>query len=87
MLALAGIASLVACNAMSALAATSEGGGEASLKLPDLSQGMFLNNAINGRTLLMIGLIFCALGMGFGLAIYMNLKKLPVHRAMRESPS
>src|SRR5205823_3497942 len=25
-----------------------------------------------------------ALGMGFGLAIYMNLKKLPVHRAMRE---
>jgi K(+)-stimulated pyrophosphate-energized sodium pump len=83
-LALAGIASLVAFNAMSALAATSEVGGEASLTLPDLSKGMFLNNAINGRTLLMVGLIFCALGMAFGLAIYMNLKKLPVHRAMRE---
>jgi K(+)-stimulated pyrophosphate-energized sodium pump len=67
---------------MSALAATSEVGGEANLKLPDLSQVAFMG--INGRTLLMVGLVFCALGMIFGLAIYMNLKKLPVHRAMRE---
>ena len=32
----------------------------------------------------MIGLIFCVLGLGFGLAIYMRLKNLPVHRAMLE---
>jgi K(+)-stimulated pyrophosphate-energized sodium pump len=87
-LTLSGIAAVVAFNAASALAqgtgTAGEVGGEASLKLPDLSQSMFLNNAINGRTLLMIGLIFCALGIFFGLAIYMNLKKLPVHRAMRE---
>ncbi len=28
--------------------------------------------------------MFCFLGLLFGLWIYMNLKKLPVHRAMRE---
>jgi K(+)-stimulated pyrophosphate-energized sodium pump len=87
-LTLSGIVAVVAFNAASALAqgagTAGEIGGEASLKLPDLSQSMFLNNAINGRTLLMVGLVFCALGIFFGLAIYMNLKKLPVHRAMRE---
>jgi len=77
-----GIASVVAFNATSALAFAREAGGEASLKLPDLSDVMFMG--VNGRTLLMAGLVFCALGILFGLAIYMNLKKLPVHRAMRE---
>jgi K(+)-stimulated pyrophosphate-energized sodium pump len=81
-LTLIGIASVVAFNATSVLAQTREAGGEASLKLPDLSSVMFMG--VNGRTLLMVGLIFCALGIFFGLAIYMNLKKLPVHRAMRE---
>jgi K(+)-stimulated pyrophosphate-energized sodium pump len=79
---LIGIASVVALNVPSALAQTREAGGEASLKLPDLSNVMFMG--VNGRTLLMVGLVFCALGILFGLAIYMNLKKLPVHRAMRE---
>jgi K(+)-stimulated pyrophosphate-energized sodium pump len=64
--------------------AQSHGGGEASLHLPDLAEVNFFNNAINGHRLLMVGLIICALGLLFGLAIYMNLKKLPVHRAMRE---
>ncbi|HEY2171157.1 MAG TPA: hypothetical protein VGJ30_16150, partial [Candidatus Angelobacter sp.] len=39
-----------------------EAGGEANLKLPDLSQVSFLNG-INGSKLLTIGLIFCALGL------------------------
>jgi K(+)-stimulated pyrophosphate-energized sodium pump len=86
LLTLSGIAAVVAFNATSVLAfapdGTREAGGEASLKLPDLSDVMFMG--VNGRTLLMVGLVFCALGMLFGLAIYMNLKKLPVHRAMRE---
>jgi K(+)-stimulated pyrophosphate-energized sodium pump len=81
-LTLIGIASVLAFNATSALAQASEVGGEANLKLPDLSDVMFMG--VNGRTLLMVGLVFCALGILFGLAIYMNLKKLPVHRAMRE---
>jgi len=59
-------------------------GGEASLKLPNLSQVSFFNNAINGHNLLLIGILFCILGLLFGLTIYMRLKHLPVHRAMRE---
>ncbi|MGB2607157.1 MAG: sodium-translocating pyrophosphatase [Candidatus Sulfotelmatobacter sp.] len=61
-----------------------EAGGEASLKLPDLSQVSFLNGAIDGHRLLMIGILFCIFGLGFGMVIYMRLKNLPVHRSMRE---
>src|SRR5208283_4680328 len=63
-------------------AQTDEAGGEAALKLPDLSSVSFLG--ANGHRLLMIGLLFCLFGLGFGMAIYMRLKNLPVHRAMRE---
>jgi K(+)-stimulated pyrophosphate-energized sodium pump len=58
------------------------GGGEANLVLPDLSSVNFLG--INGHALLMIGLLFCVGGLLFGLAIYVQLKNLPVHRNMRE---
>jgi K(+)-stimulated pyrophosphate-energized sodium pump len=80
-----GLASLVAFNALSAFAQThgEAGGGEAALKLPDLSNVTFFGG-FNGRTLLLVGLVVCFLGLLFGLAMYMNLKKLPVHRAMRE---
>jgi K(+)-stimulated pyrophosphate-energized sodium pump len=57
-------------------------GGEASLKLPDLTQVSFLG--VNGHQLLLFGILFCLFGLGFGLTIYMRLKRLPVHRAMRE---
>src|SRR5262245_19320488 len=57
-------------------------GGEASLKLPDLGQASFIG--INGRTLLMAGLVICVLGLVFGLVIYQQLKALPVHRSMLE---
>ncbi|HXQ74551.1 MAG TPA: sodium-translocating pyrophosphatase [Pyrinomonadaceae bacterium] len=58
-------------------------GGEASLELPDLTQVTFLNG-ITGHNLLLIGIVICVLGLGFGLAIYMQLQRMPVHRAMRE---
>ena len=61
-----------------------EVGGEASLKLPNLSQVSFFNGAINGHKLLLIGILFCLAGLGFGMAIYVRLKNLPVHRSMRE---
>src|SRR5437588_7960801 len=83
--ALAGIIGVLVFNATSVLAAPTEaGGGEAALKLPDLSQVNFFGDKIDGHTLLLIGIGVCILGLLFGLAIYMNLKKLPVHRAMRE---
>jgi K(+)-stimulated pyrophosphate-energized sodium pump len=59
-------------------------GGEAALKLPKLDQVSFFNGAIDGHKLLLIGIVFCIFGLGFGMAIYMRLKNLPVHRAMRE---
>src|SRR5450432_3864506 len=80
------VVALVTISAATALAqpAGESVGGEASLKLPDLSQVSFLNGAIDGSRLLTIGLIFCALGLLFGLMIYVQLKNLPVHRSMRE---
>jgi K(+)-stimulated pyrophosphate-energized sodium pump len=57
-------------------------GGEAALKLPDLSSVSFLG--VDGHSLLLVGLVFCFLGLMFGLAIYIQLKNLPVHRSMRE---
>jgi K(+)-stimulated pyrophosphate-energized sodium pump len=57
-------------------------GGEANLVLPDLSQATF--QGINGRTLLMSGLLVCVLGLAFGMVIYTQLKNLPVHRSMLE---
>ncbi|MDX6530640.1 MAG: K(+)-stimulated pyrophosphate-energized sodium pump [Blastocatellia bacterium] len=70
-----------ALGAPAVLAQTREG-GEAALKLPDLSSVSFLG--VDGHTLLLVGLVFCFLGLMFGLAIYIQLKNLPVHRAMRE---
>src|SRR5580698_5518852 len=61
---------------------TDESGGEAALKLPDLSSVSFLG--VDGHKLLMIGLLFCVFGLGFGMVIFMRLKNLPVHRSMRE---
>ncbi|HWK11613.1 MAG TPA: sodium-translocating pyrophosphatase, partial [Vicinamibacterales bacterium] len=62
--------------------ATQHGGGEASLVLPDLSTESF--QGINGRTLLMGGILVCLLGVAFGMSIYTRLKNLPVHRSMLE---
>ncbi len=59
-----------------------EVGGEASLKLPDLASVKFLG--MDGHSLLMIGILFCIFGLGFGLTIYTRLKNLPVHRSMRD---
>ncbi len=60
-------------------------GGEVNIVLPDLT-----NNAVkaeflggmSGNKLLMIGLIVCMLGLGFGMMIYMQLKNMPVHKSM-----
>src|ERR1700730_9937144 len=67
-------------TAASALA--QEAGGEAGLKLPDLSQITFLG--IDGHKLLLFGIVICLFGLIFGLAIYTRLKNLPVHKSMRD---
>ena len=59
-----------------------QGGGEANLKIPDLAQVSF--GGMTGRALLQWGLLVCLLGLAFGMAIYRQLKGLPVHGSMRE---
>ena len=81
--------SLLALVLLSSLTALAEPtGGEVALKLPNLGSvnffERFINGGINGHALLMIGIVFCVFGLLFGLAIYTQLKNLPVHKAMRE---
>src|SRR6202142_3624716 len=58
-------------------------GGEASLKLPDLSTATFVGG-VSGPTLLLVGLGVCVLGLVFGMAMYTHLRNLPVHASMLE---
>src|SRR5207302_1891100 len=73
---------LLLVSGSAALAESHEAGGEANLKLPDLSKVSFLG--VNGHKLLLFGLLVCVFGLLFGLAIYRRLKDLPVHRTMKE---
>jgi K(+)-stimulated pyrophosphate-energized sodium pump len=64
--------------------APEQASGEANLILPDLTQATFFGGAVNGRTLLLYGLIVVALGLLFGIVIYRQLKASPVHQSMLE---
>jgi len=75
-------AMLLTLSSAAGTAAQENAGGEAGLKLPDLSQVTFLG--MDGHKLLTIGILFCVFGLIFGLTIYARLKNLPVHRAMKE---
>ena len=55
---------------------------ESDLVLPDLGSQQFLG--VNGHLLLTLGLGIALLGIVFGLVIYGQLKRLPVHQSMRE---
>ncbi|HXN82864.1 MAG TPA: sodium-translocating pyrophosphatase, partial [Myxococcales bacterium] len=55
---------------------------ESRLVLPDLASVRFLG--FSGSALLTAGLVVCALGLLFGIAIYRQLKALPVHKSMLE---
>jgi K(+)-stimulated pyrophosphate-energized sodium pump len=57
-------------------------GGEASLVVPDLSGATFMG--VEGTTLLLFGMGVCVLGLLFGLVIYRQLQRLPVHGSMLE---
>jgi K(+)-stimulated pyrophosphate-energized sodium pump len=73
---------LLSAPALFAKAAEEAAGGEANLKLPDLSQVSFLG--IDGHKLLLYGIIICVFGLLFGLTIFTRLKNMEVHRSMRE---
>jgi K(+)-stimulated pyrophosphate-energized sodium pump len=56
--------------------------GDADLVLPDLRSQQFFG--MSGHTLLTCGLVIALLGIVFGLTIYGQLRRLPVHRSMLE---
>ncbi len=73
---------LLGAGTLLAKPAEEAAGGEANLKLPDLSQVSFLG--MDGHRLLLFGLVICVFGLLFGLTIFTRLKNMPVHRSMRE---
>ncbi|MEW5795299.1 MAG: sodium-translocating pyrophosphatase [Candidatus Zixiibacteriota bacterium] len=62
--------------------ASSSQASEADIVVPDLSQVSFFG--MTGYNLLLTGFVVCILGMVFGWFAYTGLKKLPVHKSMRE---
>ena len=85
----ASILALIAINVSVALAqphgegSVHQPGGEANLKLPDLSSVNFIGG-LNGKSILLFGFIVSFLGVIFGFITYTMLRKLPVHRSMGE---
>ena len=88
--AVAALSALAALLSLTGCAASGEGsagkgssGGEVSLVLPDLS-AVTVAGGVSGRVLLLCGLGVCLLGLGFGVQVFVQLRRLPVHRSMRE---
>src|SRR5258708_30077856 len=57
-----------------------EAGGEASLKLPDLSQVQFLG--VDGHKLFLFGILFCVFRLIFRVVIYNRLKNPPLPKSI-----
>ncbi|CAN5459495.1 sodium-translocating pyrophosphatase [soil metagenome] len=68
---------------VSLLGCSSSFAGEGNLVLPDLKTTTFMGG-ISGHNLLLGGLVVCVLGLVFGMVIYAQIKKMPVHRSMLE---
>jgi K(+)-stimulated pyrophosphate-energized sodium pump len=79
---LSAAAILCLLSAAALFASPGEAGGEANLRLPDLSSVSFLG--IDGHKLLLFGIGICVLGLLFGMTIFTRLKNMPVHRSMRD---
>ncbi len=80
---LAVLLGLAGCATSNADGESHGGGGEASLVLPDLTDVTVVGGG-SGRALLLLGLLVCALGLGFGFTVYRQLLRLPVHASMRD---
>jgi K(+)-stimulated pyrophosphate-energized sodium pump len=55
---------------------------EKDIVLPDFATQSFVG--FDGHTLLTGGILVCFLGMVFGLVVFSQLRRLPVHKSMRE---
>ena len=80
--ALLGLA-LAGCSGSATAPPPPAGGGEANLSLPDLDQATFLG-VLTGKQLLGLGLLIALAGLAFGIVRFVQVRRLPVHTAMRE---
>src|SRR4051812_3498620 len=55
---------------------------EADIHIPDVKSVLFLDGSLSGNTVLMTGLVVCALGMLYGWMQYIQTRNLPVHASM-----
>src|SRR4051812_29948056 len=55
---------------------------EADIHIPDVKSVLFLDGSLSGNTVLMTGLVVCALGIVYGWMQYIQTKNLPVHASM-----
>jgi hypothetical protein len=55
---------------------------EADIHIPDLRTITFFDGSLSGTSILMIGLVVCALGMIYGWIQYIQTRNLPVHASM-----
>ena len=58
--------------------------GDADIKLPSLGEVKFLHAVVSAQTILLFGLLVCAIGAAFGVMEYLRTRALPVHRSMGE---
>ena len=63
---------------------TSAAGGEANLTLPNFHDSNVSYFGMSGWALLALGMIVCVAGLAFGVITYLRLKRLPVHKSMRD---
>jgi len=57
--------------------------GEADIKIPPLDTVKFAGlGGVSGHTLMMLGIVVCAIGALFGIVQYLQTKALPVHESM-----
>jgi K(+)-stimulated pyrophosphate-energized sodium pump len=57
--------------------------GEADIHIPSLDAVKFAGlGGISGHTLMMLGIVVCAIGALFGIVQYLQTKALPVHESM-----
>src|ERR1022692_1900586 len=58
-------------------------GSEADIHIPPLDTVKFAGlGGVSGHTLMMIGIVVCAIGALFGIVQYLQTKALPVHESM-----
>ena len=75
---------LGAAAALAASAIPYARASESDIKIPDLHSVSFMNGALSGSAILMIGLVVCVGGMVFGWIQYIQTRNLQVHKSMSE---